>query len=107
MYKNLACHTTIFFSLHTYLVGVEALKNAFNYGTRPPLHIGASRIVEYPSGSSPAEFLIAYNSFMEFHFSLRSWAECSDLKKSLRERRRSIYSGTKFATIVSQDACSF
>jgi len=42
--------------------------NGSNGDTRPPLHIGASRIVDFPSGTSSAEFLIA--SLRDF-FSLR------------------------------------
>ena len=45
---------------HTYLVDIWPLKNGSDGSTRPPLHIGASRTAEYPSGSSSAEFLIAY-----------------------------------------------
>jgi hypothetical protein len=49
--------------------------------TRPPLHIGASRIVEYPSGSSSAEFLIAFPLGSLFIEILTS---CQALKKSGR-----------------------
>jgi hypothetical protein len=45
---------------------------AFDGSTRPPLHSGASRTVEYPSGSSSAEFLIAFTGLPVPHFSLRS-----------------------------------
>ncbi|PMD61746.1 uncharacterized protein K444DRAFT_611989 [Hyaloscypha bicolor E] len=47
--------TNIFSALLT--LGRSSL--ALNGDTSPPLHIGATRIVEYPSGSSSAEFLIA------------------------------------------------
>jgi hypothetical protein len=43
---------------------------AFIGSTRPPLHIGASRTVEYPSGSSSAEFLIASTGLPVPYFSL-------------------------------------
>jgi hypothetical protein len=56
------------FPLHTYLVDIWPLMNGSNGDTRPPLHIGASRIVDFPSGTSSAEFLIA--SHRDF-FSLR------------------------------------
>lgn len=43
--------------------------NGSNCDTRPPLHIGASRIVDFPSGTSSAEFLIA-STDLSVHFSL-------------------------------------
>jgi hypothetical protein len=51
------------------------------HDTRSPLHSGVSRIIEYPSGSSLSEFLIA--SFGTFH-----WVSglLQDLKKRLSDR---------------------
>ncbi len=55
--------------------------NAFSCDTRPPLHIGASRIVDFPSGTSSAEFLIA-NSRKRILF-IKIRASRSGLKKRL------------------------
>jgi hypothetical protein len=67
------------FPLHTYLVDIWPLMNGSNGNTRPPLHIGVSRIVDFPSGTSSAEFLIA----SLWDFSLRCGLELS-LKKRFK-----------------------
>ena len=51
-----------FFSLHTYLVGVLAIKNAGDYDSSPTLHIVVARVVQSPSGAWPAEFLLAFSN---------------------------------------------
>ena len=70
IYSSFPLVSPSFLPLHTYLVDVQVLTNTLNGDTRPPLHIGASRIVECPSGLSPGEFLIA---FLRETFSLRTW----------------------------------
>jgi hypothetical protein len=72
-YINVPPHhcALLFFSslLHTYLLGTGALKNAFSDDTRPPLHIGASRIVGYAVASPSGEFLLSiYLSRPSFHW---------------------------------------
>ena len=47
------------FFLHTYLVGATAIKKAVRYSSNPALHIAEVRAVEWPSGPSLAEFLMA------------------------------------------------
>ena len=47
-----------------------SLKNDLHGSTRPPLHSGASRTVQYPSGSWSAEFLIAFPREKPFHWDL-------------------------------------
>ena len=44
---------------HTYLLESWPLMNGFACDTKPPLHIGALRIVDLSSGTSSGEFLIA------------------------------------------------
>jgi hypothetical protein len=68
------------FPLHTYLVDIWPLMNGSNGNTRPPLHIGVSRIVDFPSGTSSAEFLIA--SLLGFLF-IETWP-CAALEEELR-----------------------
>ena len=76
-HKNLLSSLLIssFLLLHTYLVEVGTLMNVLHCDTSPPLHIGATRIVDFPSGTSSAEFLIAIISqekprHLPFHWDL-------------------------------------
>jgi len=55
------------FLLHTYLVKAWSLKNDFGHNARPALHSAESSIVQYPSGSWFAEFLIASSWMSSFH----------------------------------------
>ncbi|RKF81189.1 hypothetical protein GcC1_c13478o13 [Golovinomyces cichoracearum] len=59
-----------FFLLHTYLLDTVALNNASSGDSRPPLHIGASRIVDFPSGTSSGEFLMAPKHTFHYHLLL-------------------------------------
>ena len=52
---------------HTYLLESWPLMNGFACDTKPPLHIGALRIVISPSGAISGEFLIALSSEETFH----------------------------------------
>ena len=61
------------------------IKNWERYDTSPPLHIGATRIVGYPSGSPSGEFLIA--SFGITFFSLRTWLFSWGLKKKKKKKK--------------------
>jgi hypothetical protein len=59
---------------------------AYDDYTRPPLHIGASRIIDFPSGTSSAEFLIA-STDLSVHFSL--WRR---LARSMKKRSSNVLS---------------
>ena len=64
---------------HTYLLEDELLMNSFVCDTKPPLHIGALRIVISPSGAISGEFLIAI-SYRE-HLFIGIWAVGLDLEE--------------------------
>ena len=66
------------FPLHTYLVDIWPLMNGSNGNTRPPLHIGASRIVDFPSGTSSAEFLIASRLVLSTFHCDHCFAQCHE-----------------------------
>ena len=47
-------------SLHTYLVGLWAIIKAFEYDLSPALHSAAAKVIELPSGTSSAQFLLVF-----------------------------------------------
>ena len=62
------------FSLHTYLVRREAITKAFSYDLSPALHIAEAKVIELPSGTSFAQFLMVFltsEAFSSFHQSCR------------------------------------
>lgn len=56
-----------------------------SYDTKPPLHIGALRIVELSSGNSSGEFLIASYGLSVTIFFIVLVASCDGMKKKSRE----------------------
>ena len=65
-----------FFSLllHTYLLEILLAHELENHNTRPSLHIEASRVVQFPSGTWLGEFLIANHYacvYTFFHWDLK------------------------------------
>lgn len=70
-----------FFLLHTYLLDSSLAHELGAGSTRPSLHIEASRTVEYPSGSSSGEFLIALLPVRRIFFH-RGCSACWDSKKN-------------------------
>ena len=60
VYDRLNSHTLISFLLHTYLVGTWAITKAFGYNLSPALHIAEAKVIELPSGTSSAQFLMVF-----------------------------------------------
>jgi hypothetical protein len=52
--------SSFLFSLHTYLVGISAIKKADDLSEHPALHSAEVDRYESPSGASPAQFLMDY-----------------------------------------------
>ena len=63
------------------LVGATAIKKAVCYDSSPALHIAEARVVECPSGPSPAEFLMVFLT-LEVLF-IGGFAICGTSKKTL------------------------
>ena len=57
-YKIPSPSLSISFLLHTYLVGAIVIKKTVCYDSSPALHIAEARVIELPSGTSLAQFLM-------------------------------------------------
>jgi len=76
--RALALRNPFSLLLHTYLVDIWPLMNGLDGNTRPPLHIGASRIIDFPSGTSSAEFLIASRLVLSTFHCDHCFAQCHE-----------------------------
>ena len=72
---NIPSFSASSFSPHTYLVRSWAIKKAFAHDLSPALHIAEAKVIELPSGTSFAQFLMVFLT-LEAHvfFSLMSHA---------------------------------
>ena len=55
----ISCKLPLLFLPHTYLVGATVIKKTVCYDSSPALHIAEARVIELPSGTSLAQFLMA------------------------------------------------
>ena len=57
------------FSPHTYLVRSWAINKAFAHDLSPALHIAEAKVIELPSGTSFAQFLMVFLTLRGFNLS--------------------------------------
>lgn len=70
--------STPLFLLHTYLVGTLAIKKALGYDLSPALHSAEVKVIELPSGTSSAKFLMS-----TFYLFIIPFASGGGLEKSV------------------------